>query len=343
MALTINHAYTATGTYAHDGEMNKDVWNAALNYSGVLDVANGGTGVTASTGSGSAVLNTAPALSAITLSVAAAVTAGTNSQGQGALTSDINVITTTASNPSGVTLPSATTGRFVVQVVNKGTNSIIVYPASGSKIDALSTNSGIQIKANASLFFLATSSTQWYSSSNNAANLSLAIGTASAQNGGTGQSSYTTGDLLYANGSFSLGKLAAGTAGQVLTSNGAAAPVWSSNILSTSGVIGYNTGAGGTVTQATSRTTGVTLNKASGAITLFTAAGSATATTFTVTNSTVTANDTIIVCQKSGTNLYNILVTAVGTGTFDVTFYTTGGTASDAPVFNFNVIRGINA
>jgi len=109
------------------------------------------------------------------------------------------------------------------------------------------------------------------------------------------------------------------------------------------GGIGYATGAGGTVTQATSRTTGVTLNKPSGAITMFSAAGSATAATFTVTNSTVAATDTISLGQKSGTNLYNFIVTGVAAGSFNVTFYTTGGTATDAPVINFNVVKGVAA
>jgi hypothetical protein len=109
------------------------------------------------------------------------------------------------------------------------------------------------------------------------------------------------------------------------------------------GGIGYATGAGGAVTQGTSRTTGVTLNKRCGAITMFTAAGSATAASFTVTNSTVGANDVIILNQASGTNLYVLLVTAVAAGSFTVTFYTTGGTTSDAPVINFAVIDGVAA
>lgn len=117
-----------------------------------------------------------------------------------------------------------------------------------------------------------------------------------------------------------------------------------SSILSAgAGGIGYTTGAGGAVTQLTSRTTGVTLNKNAGAITLFTAAGSATAATFTVTNSTVAATDTIVLNQKSGTNLYILAVTAVAAGSFNVTFYTTGGTASDAPVINFAVIKAVAA
>lgn len=107
--------------------------------------------------------------------------------------------------------------------------------------------------------------------------------------------------------------------------------------------VGYATGAGGTVTQITSRTTGVTLNKTSGAITLVSAAGSATAATFTVTNSTVAATDVIILNQKSGTDLYDLMVTAVAAGSFNITFRTTGGTTTETPVFNFAVIKGVAA
>jgi len=107
--------------------------------------------------------------------------------------------------------------------------------------------------------------------------------------------------------------------------------------------VGYATGAGGTITQITSRTTGVTLNKTTGAITLFSAAGSATAATFTVTNSTVAATDVIILNQKSGTDLYDLMVTAVAAGSFNITFRTTGGTTTETPVFNFAVIKAVAA
>jgi len=107
--------------------------------------------------------------------------------------------------------------------------------------------------------------------------------------------------------------------------------------------VGYATGAGGTVTQSTNRTTGVTLNKTSGAITLFSAAGSATAATFTVTNNTVAATDVIILNQKSGTDLYDLMVTAVASGSFNITFRTTGGTTTETPVFNFAVIKAVAA
>ena len=49
----------------------------------------------------------------------------------------------------------------------------------------------------------------------------------SAVNGGTGQNTYAIGDILYASSSTALSKLAAGTAGSVLKSNGAGtAPSW---------------------------------------------------------------------------------------------------------------------
>lgn len=103
--------------------------------------------------------------------------------------------------------------------------------------------------------------------------------------------------------------------------------------------IGYGVGGGGAVTQGTSRATAVTLNTYSGQITMFNAAGSATAASFTVNDSLVKATDTIEIMPASGTNVYLVQVTGVTAGTFTVTFFTTGGTAADAPVLNFVVVH----
>jgi hypothetical protein len=110
-----------------------------------------------------------------------------------------------------------------------------------------------------------------------------------------------------------------------------------------SGGIGYGTGSGGAVTQTTSRTQGVTLNKTNGAITLVSAAGTTAWQSFTVTNSTVASTDVVKVCQKSGTDLYMIHVTNVAAGSFKITFATTGGTTTEQPVFNFAVIKAVTA
>jgi hypothetical protein len=109
------------------------------------------------------------------------------------------------------------------------------------------------------------------------------------------------------------------------------------------GGIGYATGAGGTVTQITSRTTGVTINKITGTITLVSAAGSVVWQSFTVTNSAVAATDTIICNQVSGTDLNMIHVTAIAAGSFRISFATTAGVTVEQPVFRFTVIKSVSA
>ena len=48
-------------------------------------------------------------------------------------------------------------------IVNKGANTVSIYPATGGTIDALSANAAIQVAANGSIEIMASSSTQWYS------------------------------------------------------------------------------------------------------------------------------------------------------------------------------------
>lgn len=103
--------------------------------------------------------------------------------------------------------------------------------------------------------------------------------------------------------------------------------------------IGYGVGGGGAVTQITSRTTAVVIPTLSGQITMFAAAGSATGASFTVTDTAVKATDTINLSVASATNSYIMFVTAVAAGSFQITFYSLVGTASDSPVINFAVIH----
>lgn len=144
----------------------------------------------------------------------------------------------------------------------------------------------------------------------------------------------TVNNLFYVDGGGNVGIGGVTSPGYKLTVNGSIA---STN--ATAG-LGYGLGAGGAVTQATSRTTGVTLNTVTGSITLVSAAGTATWQSFTVTNSAVAANDVVIVSQRSGADLYLIHVTNVAAGSFRITFATTGGTTTEQPVFNFAVIKG---
>jgi hypothetical protein len=98
-----------------------------------------------------------------------------------------------------------------------------------------------------------------------------------------------------------------------------------------------------TVTQATSKSTGVTCQGVNGTITM-NAAGLATVTSvaFTVTDAHVAAGDTVAVSLKSGNtaNSYQVGVDAVAAGSFVVSLRNyTGGTLSEAVVLNFAVTK----
>ena len=101
----------------------------------------------------------------------------------------------------------------------------------------------------------------------------------------------------------------------------------------------YSANADNAATQQTSRTTTVVNNAVRGQITLFSAAGTTTPTTFTLTNSFIGVLDTVVVNQRSGTDRYVILVTNISAGSCQITFYTTGGTTTEQPIFQFSVIK----
>jgi hypothetical protein len=116
---------------------------------------------------------------------------------------------------------------------------------------------------------------------------------------------------------------------------------------SASAGIGYATGAGGTVTQGTSKSTAVTLNTVTGAITMHNAAlAAATIVSFTLNNSTIAATDYIGVAHESGgtTGAYTINCRATGAGTAacDVR-NNTAGSLSEAIVIRFFVHKSVNS
>lgn len=127
------------------------------------------------------------------------------------------------------------------------------------------------------------------------------------------------------------------------------APNGTGQVLSSS-PLGYNTGTGGTVTQATSRTTGVTLDKITGEIVLFaTSISGHEADEFVLTNSTIAANDVVVVCIKSGCaagtrKYYQTQVVSVSAGSCIISVgnidnATIPSTGTDAPVLQFAVIK----
>lgn len=107
--------------------------------------------------------------------------------------------------------------------------------------------------------------------------------------------------------------------------------------------LGYAAAAQGTVTQETSKSTAVTLNRSAGQITMNGAAlANATNVTFTLNNSTITAKDVVILSVAAGATAgaYNCWVSGKGTGTCSITVRNiSGGSLSEAIVINFAIIH----
>ena len=111
--------------------------------------------------------------------------------------------------------------------------------------------------------------------------------------------------------------------------------------------VGYSTGTGGTVTQATSKSTGVTLSKRCGQITMNGAALAAAAeVSFTLTNSTVAATDVVMVSIASGATAgaYSVQCDATAAGSCRISVGNRStGSLSEAIVLNFVVIKSVAA
>jgi len=109
---------------------------------------------------------------------------------------------------------------------------------------------------------------------------------------------------------------------------------------------GYVTGDGGAVTQSTSKSTGVTLSKKCGQITLNGAALAANTTvSFTLTNTTIAATDIIVLNHVSGGTAGSYLLNAqaaAGSASINVRNITSGS-LSEAIVIGFAVVKAVIA
>lgn len=108
----------------------------------------------------------------------------------------------------------------------------------------------------------------------------------------------------------------------------------------------YKRGAGAAVTQATNRTTGVTIHKNSGAITTNNASlGAELAAAFVVTNNKVNIGDVVLVSQRSGAIgvMTTVEVVAVANGSFTLSVMNGNAAAgvaeTGAIIVNFVVIK----
>ena len=109
--------------------------------------------------------------------------------------------------------------------------------------------------------------------------------------------------------------------------------------------LGYTAAASGSVTQATSKSTGVTLNTSCGTITMNNAALAASTTVvFTLTNSKVSAQDAVIVNVVSGPatdGTYQAFVAGISAGSAKIALRNiSAGSLSEAVVLNYVIVHG---
>lgn len=125
--------------------------------------------------------------------------------------------------------------------------------------------------------------------------------------------------------------------------------VWA-GLIAGNGPLGYGTGNGGTITQATNKSTGVTLDKVCGTITTANesvAVGSSK--TFVLTNAFIAATDMIRVIHKAGGTLgaYVISANKILAGSCQITIYNPGanggGTLSEVIDLTFVVFKAVNS
>jgi trimeric autotransporter adhesin len=265
------------------------------------------------------------------------VTIGGVSTRPAIFTGTLNVASTAASTTSSTGALTVNGGLGVAGAGNFGGNITQGTGTAGS-ILRINGNSGVANQG-AALYFQAAGSTR--SGIGNEAGLI---------SGGTD----TDGLLITANG-FGIRanvKFASGTySGTTFTENFS---ILTTGALATNGTIrsantggiGYAAGAGGSVTQLTSKSTAVTLNAASGAITMNAASLAANTTVqFTFNNTSIAATDVVILNQNfAASSGYNIWVYEVGAGYVNIAVRNvTAGALADAVKINFAVIKAVTS
>ena len=125
----------------------------------------------------------------------------------------------------------------------------------------------------------------------------------------------------------------------------AAAAITGSRVYATS-ELGYAAAAQSTVTQATDKSTGVTLDFSAGRITMNDAAlAGGAAVSFTLTNSKISVKDVIVLNVSGGAvadpTAYTVYVSSMAAGSAVITLRNLSATSrSEAVVVNFAIIHG---
>lgn len=264
--------------------------------SGILGVANGGTGLNTITTNGVLLGNGTSAVSAVAPGAAAQIflANGSGVPTWVAMTGDVTI------GSGGVTAIGANKVTYaMLQQVNG--LSVIGNPNSTA-----GNASGISASADGQV--LRRSGTAIGFGAIDLTSANAVTGALGAANGGTGLTTYAAGDLLYGNGSGGLTKLTLGAQYTILKSNGTTAPVWGALNLASAevtGILGSSNGGTGNaffgVSGPATSTKTFTFKNQNSTIPAFFAGtlGATTTTSFTVTHNLGTQDCAVFVYQAA--------------------------------------------
>ena len=282
---------------------------------------------------------------------ATAVSAAGSTQGTAtALTNMYNVVSAVASG-TGVILPAPLQSGLRYTIVNKGANTLNVYPAVGGTIDALSLNAPFTLAVNGSLTIESSSTTQWYSIA------SYGIGSGGGVNSVTGtanqiSASPTTGAVILSTPpQFVAPGTIQDTTGMLLSTNATVSAAGSTQGTATALTKSYN------VVTTVAVSTGVVLptitaanvgflvtivNKGANALNVYPATGAAIDSAATNAAVSLPVNGTITVEASSATQWYSVRP-YISAGTNAVVTYGNGNTsiALASDLGTINTINGI--
>jgi hypothetical protein len=260
---------------------------------------------------------------------------------------------TTTTFVDGVTVIEADWLNDANSVIYNGTfqtnNVQLVTPTLGTPASGTLTNctglpvaSGVSGLGTGVATFLATPSS---------ANLRAAL----TDETGTGSAVFATSPTLVtpALGTVASGNISACTSTSMVmvtpvlgAATGTSLNTTGNQTITGTGKQGYATGSGGAVVQSSSKSTGVTLDKSNGQITMNAASlSAATVVSFTLTNNTIEAGDIIVMNHISGGTLGAYIFnasTAAGSASINVSNWT-GGALAEAVVIRFAVIKVVSA
>lgn len=321
-----------------------------IGWSGQLSVARGGTGVSSSTGSGSVVLSTSPVFTTglttpLVIGGSAASSTLTLESTSGTGTTDA-IIFKTGSQTERLRID--TNGNFL------GGYSSVVSAAGLTPVVSVAINGSTQLgpttfacgaNTNSAAMVLAKTRGGGPGTNTIVVNGDTLGALVFAGNDGA---TYQTGAAIAAQTS---GTLAANTMPtQLIFQTATTTTLNTRMIIQPAGDVqhlvsmGYgpaSSGVGGTVTQVTSITTGVTLNKICGAITTVSWTPTpGTPVSFTLTNSTIAANDVVVPVIKDRAGQYAVFCSGVAAGSCTITINPFVGTTQTVTI-NFVVIKSV--